>query len=75
MNNKEKLRAQIAQGGSNTAHKSFYTPPYETNPYFGASSFYGDQCRVWEWKGDFSKTEFNWFIHSRYKAIGRQLML
>ncbi len=75
MNNKDKLRAQIKQGSSNTSHKSFYTPPYETNPYFGASSFYGEQSRVWEWKGDFMKNEFNYFIPFKFKSIGRQLML
>ncbi len=74
MNNKEKIKAMIEQG-SNTSSFSHYDPGYTTNPYFGASSFYGDQCRQFEWKFDYIRKEHTWFIPRSNKAIGRQDMI
>lgn len=75
MNRKEKLKAQFQNGSNETSHIAYFTPKFSTNPYFGASSFYGEQSRTYEPKTDFLKNEFIGFIPRRFKAIGRQLML
>jgi hypothetical protein len=74
MNRKDKIKAMIEQG-SNTTNFSHYDPGYSTDPYFGASSFYGDQCRLYEFKFDMIRKEHTWFIPRSSKAIGRQEML
>ncbi len=74
MNNKEKLKSIIQQGSNTTATSTFYNPGYDCNPYFGASSFYGEQSRLYEPRYDMIKKEHTWFIPRQFKAIGRQLM-
>ena len=75
MNRKEKLKAQIENGSNNLSHLAYFSPIYTTNLYFGASSYFGEQSRLYEFKTDFLKTEYNFFVHKRFKAIGRQLMI
>ena len=74
MNNKEKLVAMIQQG-SNTSDFTYYNSGYSTNPYFGASSFYGEQCRIFEPKYDLVRKEHIWFMPRSMKALGRQTMI
>jgi hypothetical protein len=74
MNNKEKIR-QMVQQGSNTTNFSYTNPGYSCDPYFGASSFYGDQCRQYNYKFDYIRKDNVWFIPRYNKALGRQTML
>ncbi len=74
MNNKDKIKAMIQQG-SNTTNFSFNNPGYSTNPYFGASSFYGDACNPYEYKFDYIRRENVWFVPRYNKAISHQTMI
>ena len=69
-----RVRASIL-GGANTTNFASYNPGYRTDVYMGASSFYGDQSRLWEFSWDGFHRERNWFIPAKFKAIGRQLTL
>jgi hypothetical protein len=73
MNNKQKIKQTIEQGAS-TSNFTFSNPGFPCNPYFGASTFYGEQSRLWQPSFDGYHREKNFFINRAYKAIGRQLM-
>lgn len=71
---KEKI-ANMIKLNSNTTSDRFFSPGYECNPYFGASSFYGEQSRLFNYKLDGWRRDAVYFVPAKYKAIGRQLQL
>lgn len=71
--NKQKIAAMIKMN-SNNLSETYYNPGYPFNPYFGASSFYGEQSRLFEHNVDLWHRDRVYFLPSYFKAIGRQLM-
>ncbi len=74
MNSNKTKISQMINVNSNTTSERFYNPGYSWDPYFGASTFYGDQSRLHEFNYDGTHRDRPYFIHSMYKAIGRQFM-
>lgn len=73
MTNKQKIQLSISQGAQ-TSNFTYSNPGYPCNPYFGASTFYGEQSRLFEPNYDGFHREKNFFLNRAYKSIGRQLM-
>jgi hypothetical protein len=74
MNSRKEKIANMINLNANTTSEKFYNPGYQTNPYFGASTFYGEQSRLFEHNLDAWHKDPSHFLPSSFKAIGRQLM-